>query len=152
MTDGVDLSKRLHAGHMPRDKAAAHARLASLPTVRHSRTERDVSEQAKAKAELAERLRRKRLENGNGYNFAPAEFGQRRAKHPALSGRTQRMAILEALRDGPLSGAEIAQRFACTRASARISDLRDLGHDIAVERVETPSGVVYRYRLIKEAR
>lgn len=137
--------------------ADAHARLASLPTVRHERSQRDISEEARRRAEIAERLRRTRLNNAATYNHAPSTFGQgapkRGAKH-ALAGRTQRQAILEALRDGPMSAAEICARFQVTRATApaRIADLRDAGHEIVTERHETAQGVVYRYRLVKEAR
>lgn len=152
MTDGVDLAKRFAHGHMPREQAAAHARLASLPTVRHSRTERDASDAARAAAETAERIRRTRLDRESAYNNAPPEFGQgapkRGARQPAMSGRPQRVAILEALREGPMTVAQITERFSCTRATARISDLRDLGHVIECVRVDG----VYTYRLIREAK
>jgi hypothetical protein len=155
MSDGIDLSRRLAHGHMPREQAAAHARLASLPTRRVVRAERDASEIARAKAELAERLRRARLDNGNTFNHAPQTFGQgqkRGAQHPAMSGRPQREAILEALRAGPMSAHDIAQTFQCRRATARIADLRDMGHEIVTSRVTTAEGAVTVYRLIKEAK
>ena len=139
---------------MPREQAAAHRRLAALPTTRHVRGERDASEIARARAEVAERIRKTRLDNAATYNHAPPTFGQgapRGAKH-ALAGKTQRQAILDALRQGPLSAAEICARFQATRATARIADLRDAGHDIVTDRVETAAGVVYRYRLIREAK
>jgi hypothetical protein len=59
MTDGVDLSKRLHGGHMPRDKAAAHARLASLPSVRHERAQKSVDDIARARSEKSAETRRR---------------------------------------------------------------------------------------------
>jgi len=151
MSDGVDLSRRLAHGHMPREQAAAHRRLASLPTTRHVRGERDEGETARARAEVAERIRRTRLEREEAREAA-ATPRERGASQPRMSGRTQREAILEALRDGPMTAAEISERFSCTRASGRIADLRDAGHDIATDRVETGAGVLYRYRLIKEAK
>jgi hypothetical protein len=152
MSGGVDLSKRLAHGHMPREQAAAHRRLASLPTVRHSRAERDTAESARVRAETAERIKRTRLEKGGSYRTAPPEFGQRGAQHPAMSGRPQREAILEALRAGPMSAHDIAQTFQCRRATARIADLRDMGHEIVTSRVKTAEGAVTVYRLIKEAK
>ena len=59
MTDGVDLSKRLPAGHMPREFAAAHARLASLPTVRHERAHRSADDIARARSEKSAETRRR---------------------------------------------------------------------------------------------
>jgi hypothetical protein len=151
MSDGVDLSRRLAHGHMPREQAAAHRRLASLPTTRHVRGERDEGEIARARAEVAERIRRTRLDREEAREAA-ATPRERGASQPRMSGRTQREAILEALRDGPMTAAEISERFSCTRASGRIADLRDAGHDIATDRVETGAGVLYRYRLVKEAK
>lgn len=151
MSDGVDLSRRLAHGHMPREQAAAHRRLASLPTTRHVRGERDEGEIARARAEVAERIRRTRLEREEAREAA-ATPRERGASQPRMSGRTQRELILEALRDGPMTAAEICERFQATRATARIADLRDAGHDIATDRVETAAGVVYRYRLIREAK
>lgn len=139
------------------DAIAAHARLASLPTVRHSRTERDASESARQRAETAERIRRTRLDNAGTYNAGkPEQFGQgaqkaRGAKH-ALAGKSQRERILEALRKGPMTAAEICERFHATRATQRIADLRDAGHEIVTERVETERGAAHRYRLVKEKR
>lgn len=152
MSDGVDLSKRLAHGHMPREQAAAHRRLAALPTTRHLRGERDASEIARARAEVAERIRRTRLDREEAREFAVVAPRERGASQPRMSGRTQRESILAALRDGPMTAAEISERFSCTRASGRIADLRDAGHDIATDRVETGAGVVYRYRLIREAK
>jgi hypothetical protein len=152
MSDGVDLSRRVAHGHMPREQAAAHRRLASLPTTRHVRGERDASEIARARAEVAERIRRTRLDREEAREFAVVAPRERGASQPRMSGRTQRELILEALRDGPMTAAEICERFQATRATARIADLRDAGHDIATDRVETAAGVVYRYRLIREAK
>jgi hypothetical protein len=59
MTDGIDLSKRLHGGHLPRDQAAAHARLASLPTVRHERAHRSADDIARARSEKSAETRRR---------------------------------------------------------------------------------------------
>ncbi len=148
---GVNVAARPSPGRLLREQLAAHQRLASLPTIKHSRSERDVSEQARAKAELSERLRRARLNSGAAYNNAPREFGQGAKRPTVLVGRAQRLAILDALREGTLSADEITARFSCRRPSARIADLRDAGHVIEVERVETDGRVVYRYRLIKEA-
>lgn len=153
---GVNLARSEQRGRLPADVAAAHARLASLPAVRHVRAERDWAAERRAAAELAERLRRTRLQNGNNYAPAsPEKFGQgapkRGAKH-ALAGRTQRQAILEALRDGPMTAAEICARFQMTRVTQRISDLRDMGHVIPCVRVEREGRVVYAYRLDKEKR
>jgi hypothetical protein len=151
MSDGVDLSTRLSHGHMPREQAEAHRRLASLPTTRHVRGERDAGEIARARAEVAERIRRTRLDREEAREAAAAPR-ERGASQPRMSGRTQRELILEALRDGPMTAADICERFQATRATARIADLRDAGHDIATDRVETAAGVVYRYRLIREAK
>jgi hypothetical protein len=149
---GVNVAARSSSGRMSPEQRDAHARLAALPTIRHSRTERDVSEQARAKAELSERLRRARLNSGAAYNNAPREFGQGAKRPTVLVGRAQRLAILDALREGTLSADEITARFSCQRPSARIADLRDAGHEIDCERVETGERVVYRYRLIAEAK
>jgi hypothetical protein len=56
----------------------------------------------------------------------------------------QKDLILAALRQGPLTPAEIAERFAAGRPSARIGDLRNAGHDIACVR---GNDGVYRYVL-----
>lgn len=149
---GVNLARREQRGHLLPEHRAAHQRLASLSAVRHVRAERDWAAERRAAAELAERLRRTRLENGNGYRRADQEFGQRKAKHPTLSGRTQRQAILDALRERPMTAAELCARFQMTRVTQRISDLRDAGHVIPCVRVEREGGVVYEYRLDKEKR
>ncbi|HYF57362.1 MAG TPA: helix-turn-helix domain-containing protein [Burkholderiaceae bacterium] len=64
---------------------------------------------------------------------------------------TQTETILAALRAGPLTPLEALDRFGCFRLAARVRDLREQGHHIAVERVELPSGKhVARYRLAEE--
>lgn len=61
---------------------------------------------------------------------------------------TQNDLILDALKRGPLTPLEALERFGCFRLAARVRDLRERGHAIAVERHELANGKkVARYRL-----
>lgn len=75
---GVNVAARAPAGRLTREQAAAHARLASLPTRRHLRESAANAERIRKQQELSETLRRARLNSTATYNAAPAEFGKTR--------------------------------------------------------------------------
>ena len=62
--------------------------------------------------------------------------------------------ILAHLKNGKsITSLKSIDLFGCLRLSARIGNLRDLGHNIHMERVKTPSGKrVGRYTLIPPAK
>lgn len=65
---------------------------------------------------------------------------------------SQNEQILAALRRGPLTPLEALERFGCFRLAARVGELREQGHAIAVERHELPNGKrVARYYIGRRA-
>ena len=62
--------------------------------------------------------------------------------------------ILDYLERGySLTAIECIELFGCFRLAARVYDLRDLGYDIAMVKIETPSGKrVGRYTLMPPAK
>jgi hypothetical protein len=61
---------------------------------------------------------------------------------------TQTQMVLDALRRGPLTPLEALERFGVFRLAARVGELREQGHAIAVERHKLPNGKrVAKYRL-----
>lgn len=61
---------------------------------------------------------------------------------------SQNEQILDALRRGPLTPLEALTRLGVFRLAARVCDLRQQGHAIAVERLKLPSGKrVARYSM-----
>jgi len=64
----------------------------------------------------------------------------------------QNRAVLEMLRQGPMTARDAAVRLDCLRLAARIYDLRAEGHEIASEMIDDQDGTrVARYHLIREA-
>lgn len=57
---GVNLARREQRGHLTPDIAAAHARLASLPTVRHEQAPRVSAEMARERSLKGARTKRNR--------------------------------------------------------------------------------------------
>jgi len=73
--------------------------------------------------------------------------------HPANRKRllTQREKILKWLLSGKtITSLQAILRFGCLRLSARIFEIRDMGHVIQTKSVKTPTGVVVtQYSLIQ---
>jgi hypothetical protein len=64
----------------------------------------------------------------------------------------QNRAVLEMLRQVPMTARDAAVRLDCLRLAARIYDLRAEGHEIASEMIDDQDGTrVARYHLIREA-
>jgi hypothetical protein len=64
----------------------------------------------------------------------------------------QNRAVLEMLRQGPMTARDAALRLDCLRLAARIYDLRTMGHEIASELIEGKDGArLARYHLVREA-
>ncbi len=135
---------RARAG-MSREQREWHARMAALPRRVHSRSERDEMARQLRAADMSEALSRARKGSEKAY-AAVAKAKQRLGT--TVNYVAQKDQILAALREGPLTPAEIAERFAAGRPSARIGDLRDAGH--VIECVRGSDGG-YVYVLRKEA-
>lgn len=148
---GVNAAARGTPGRMLDEQRRAHERLASLPRRVYSRSEAEAREKAEAAKETREKLARARMRNSGVYNASAVSplFGQATTtlrKSPSKS-NPQREQILAALRKGPMTADEIRQRFDCLRPSARISEIRELGHYVAVESVPVDGRMVRRYVL-----
>jgi hypothetical protein len=135
---------RARAGMLP-EQRRAHERLATLPKRVISRTERDEMARQLRAQDFSEALSRARKGSEKAY-AAVAKAKQRMGT--TINTVAQKDLILAALRQGPLTPAEIAERFAAGRPSARIGDLRDAGHVIETQR-SADGG--YLYVLRKEA-
>jgi hypothetical protein len=135
---------RARAG-MTREQREVHARLASLPKRVHSKTERDEMARQLRAADLSDSLSRARKGSEKAY---AATAAAKKRLGTTVNYVAQKDQILAALRQGPLTPAEIAERFAAGRPSARIGDLRDAGHVIETQR-SADGG--YLYVLRKEA-
>jgi hypothetical protein len=131
---------RARAG-MTREQREVHARLASLPKRVHSRTERDEMARQLRAQDFSEALSRARKGSEKAY---AATAAAKKRMGTTINTVAQKHLILAALREGPLTPQEIAERWACGRPSARISELRNAGHDIACVR---GNDGVYRYVL-----
>jgi hypothetical protein len=135
---------RARAG-MTREQREVHARLASLPKRVHSKTERDEMARQLRAQDFSEALSRARKGSEKAY---AATAAAKKRMGTTINTVAQKDLILAALRQGPLTPAEIAERFAAGRPSARIGDLRDAGH--VIECVRGKDGG-YVYVLRKEA-
>lgn len=61
---------------------------------------------------------------------------------------SQNEQILDALKRGPLTPLDALERFGCFRLAARVGELREQGHSIAVERLKLPTGKrIAQYRM-----
>ena len=61
---------------------------------------------------------------------------------------SQKTAILDLLKRGPVTPMDALSKLGCFRLAARVQDLRDDGYAIRTEMIETPSGKhVARYEL-----
>ena len=63
---------------------------------------------------------------------------------------SQKTAILDLLKRGPVTPMDALSKLGCFRLAARVQDLRDDGYAIRTEMIETPSGKhVSRYELVQ---
>jgi len=131
---------RARIGLLP-EQRAAHERLSSLPKRVHSKSERDEMARQLRASDLSDSLLRARKGSEKAY---AATAAAKKRMGTTINTVAQKHLILAALREGPLTPQEIAERWACGRPSARIADLRDAGYDIETQR---SADGVYRYVL-----
>jgi hypothetical protein len=117
---------RARAGMTP-EQRRAHERLSALPYRRHSKSEADEMARQRKAADLSETLTRARK------NSTRAEAAVRASKTRAGATVSHRDLILAALQSGPKTLAELTDITKGAKASSRVSELRKLGWDIAIE-------------------